>query len=336
ETILRNAKLQAGLIEDLLDVARIVRRGLELRPGRVDLARALDEAVEGARPAAAAKGVRLGLRVEAGVGEVWGDPRRLQQVVWNLLSNALRFTDPGGAVEVAAWREGAELCVEVRDDGRGIAAEALPRLFERFWQGDDRTQGGLGLGLSIVKHLVELHGGTVAAASEGEGRGARFTVRLPAREAAGPAEADAGGAGGSATGGVLAGARVLAVDDEPDTLELLVTLFRRQGATVAAARSAPEALEALGRLRPDVIVSDIGLPGTSGYDLMRRVRASGEEAGGWTPAIALTGYAGEGDGREALVAGFQMHLSKPVDPAALVAAVAKLWRRGKGGEGTTP
>ncbi|HEU4409937.1 MAG TPA: ATP-binding protein [Polyangiaceae bacterium] len=340
ETILRNAKLLTALIEDLLDVSRIVRGGLRLELGRVDVARVLEAAVEGARPTAAAKGVRLGLRAGADAGEVTGDPQRLQQVVWNLLSNALRFTGPGGEVEASARRVGREVVIEVRDNGRGIAAEALPHLFERFWQGDVRSRGGLGLGLSIVKHLVELHGGAVSAESEGVGRGAAFTVRLPAAPARGPSAGGGGEAGGGPGAalpeGALAGALVLVVDDEPDTLELLVTIFSRQGATVVGARSTPEALEALGRLRPDVIVSDIGLPGQSGYELMRQVRASGEEAGGWVPALALTGYAGEGDGREALLAGFQMHLSKPVDPAALVAGVAKLWRRGKGGEGTTP
>jgi hypothetical protein len=342
ETILRNARLQAALIDDLLDVSRIVRGGLRLQVGRVDVARVFEAAVEGARPAAEAKGVRLGLRVEPGGCEAGGDAQRLQQVAWNLVSNALKFTPAGGAVAVVARREGAEVVVEVRDDGRGIAAEALPRLFERFWQVDVRSQGGLGLGLAIVKHLVELHGGTVRAESEGEGRGSTFTVRLPAAERAEgrtAAEAPAGEGGRAPAAGALAGALVLAVDDEPDTLDLLVTLFARQGAKVVAARSAPEALEALGRVRPDVIVSDIGLPGQSGYDLLRAVRASGEEAGGWVPALALTGYAGEGDGREALLAGFQTHLSKPVDPAALVASVARLWRRGRrggGGEGTTP
>jgi PAS domain S-box-containing protein len=338
DTILRSAKLLTGLIEDLLDVSRIVRGGLTLDPGRVDVGRVIEAAVEGARPAAAAKGVRLGLRAEADAGEVAGDPQRLQQVVWNLVSNALRFTGPGGAIEVSSRREGREVVVEVRDNGRGIAREALPHLFERFWQADARSRGGLGLGLSIVKHLVELHGGTVHAESAGEGLGACFTVRLPAAgrgAAAGPG-GDPGDGADAAPDGALSGALVLAVDDEPDTLDLLVTLFGRQGAAVVVARSATEALEVLRRLRPDVIVSDIGLPGPSGYDLMRQVRASGEEAGGWVPALALTGYAGEGDGREALLAGFQMHLSKPVDPAALVASVAKLWRRGKGGEGTTP
>ncbi len=339
ETILRNAKLQAGLIEDLLDVARIVRGGLRIDPGQVEVGRLVEAAVEGARPAAAAKGVRLGVRVAPDAGEVAGDARRLQQVVWNLLSNALRFTPPGGAVEAAARREGGEAVIEVRDEGRGIAPEALPRLFERFWQADARSQGGLGLGLSIVKHLVEAHGGTVAAASGGEGQGATFTVRLPAAAPAAGRGREGGreGRGGGAAPGprALEGALVLAVEDEPDTLDLLVTIFGRQGAKVVGARSAPEALEALGRVRPDVIVSDIGLPGQSGYDLLRGVRASGEESGGWVPALALTGYAGEGDGREALLAGFQMHLSKPVDPAELVAAVAKLWRRAKGGEGTT-
>jgi PAS domain S-box-containing protein len=340
DTILRNAKLQAGLIEDLLDVARIVRGGLRIELGRVEVARVLEAAVEGVRPAATAKGVRLGLRVPADVGEVAGDPQRLQQIVWNLLSNALRFTGPGGAIEASARREGPEVVLEVRDTGRGISPEALPHLFERFWQADARSKGGLGLGLSIVKHLVEAHGGSVTAASEGEGKGATFVVRLLA---AAPAPAREGAPSGAerreptSAGASLAGAIVLAVDDEPDSLDLLDALLTRAGARVVGARSAAEALEALGRLRPDVIVSDIGLPGQSGYDLMRAVRASGEEAGGWAPAIALTGYASKGDGREALLAGFQMHLSKPVDPAELVSSVAKLWRRGKkGGEGTAP
>ena len=336
EVIERNARAEARLVGDLLDLSSIMTGKLRLNAQPVELAALIEAAVESARPAARAKGVRLRAELGQGPCAVTGDPERLQQVVWNLLSNSIKFTPAGGDVAVGLARAGSRAEIRVSDTGLGIGPELLPYVFERFRQGDQSTtrqQGGLGLGLALVRHLVEMHGGSVRAESDGEGLGAAFTIDLPlrgAREdrpAAPRGAAPASGRDGSAP---LDGLRLLVVEDDDDFRELLRVMLARDGAEVTAVKSAAGALEALGRSRPDVIVSDIGLPGTDGYELMREVRALTEEQGGRTPAVALTGYATERDRRLAAEAGYQLHVAKPVDPAALTAAVAGLAGRGDG------
>ncbi|HEU4411308.1 MAG TPA: ATP-binding protein [Polyangiaceae bacterium] len=331
ETIERNAKAQAHLIDDLLDVARIIGGKLRLDVRPLYPVEAVEGAVEAVRPAAEAREVSLSTALDPQAGPVMGDPGRLQQVAWNLLSNAVKFTPKGGRVEVALRRAGAHLELAVEDSGRGIDPALLEHLFVPFWQADPsitRAHGGLGLGLSIVKHLVELHGGAVEAESEGEGRGARFVVRLPLadRRAGRPAPAPPAEGDQRALGppGELRGRRVLAVDDEPDGLELLVALLEGGGASVAAATSAAEALALVRGGRFDVLVSDIAMPDEDGYALLRKVRALPVEQGGGTPAVALTAFARAEDRRRAFLAGFQAHLPKPVEPAELFAAVVSL------------
>jgi CheY-like chemotaxis protein len=271
---------------------------------------------------------------DPGVGDVSGDPERLQQVVWNLLSNAVKFTPEGGGVQVRLGRAGAHVEVAVSDTGQGIPAEFLPHVFDRFRQADmgtTRRHGGLGLGLSIVRHLVELHGGAVEVESQGEGLGTTFRVRLPA-----PAVADAHSTA-AAVAAVsrhkgpappalpsLEGVRVLAVDDEPYGRKLITEVLGRCGAEVVAASSAGEAYELIQTWRPHVLLSDIGMPGADGYVLIERVRALPEELGGDTPAAALTAYAGAEDRARALSCGYQRHVAKPVEPGELAAVVASL------------
>jgi signal transduction histidine kinase len=335
ETIERNARAQAQLIGDLLDVSRIITGKLRLELGAVDLPRVIEAVLDTVRPAAEAKRIAVALRFDPAASAVWGDADRLQQVVWNLLSNAIKFTPPGGQVEAALRRAGDRVEIRVSDSGAGIEPGFLPYVFDRFRQADGattRTHGGLGLGLSIARHLVELHGGTIAAESAGAGRGSAFTVTLAAQ----PGSAAAGGDAGSAAdegapppwsdAGTLAGLRVLVVEDEPDTRELLAEVLERCGAEVRAAASVAEALAEIapgGRL-PHVIVSDIGMPDEDGYVLLRKLRERAPEDGGEIPAVALTAYARSEDRHRALAAGFATHLAKPVEPAALVAAVARL------------
>ncbi|HEX8286215.1 MAG TPA: PAS domain S-box protein [Pyrinomonadaceae bacterium] len=333
QTIERNARTQAQLVDDLLDVSRIITGKLRLDLSTVDPASFVDSAVESVRPAAEGKGVRLRSEVRAGAARVAGDPVRLQQVVWNLLSNAIKFTPQGGSVEVRLARAGGQVEISVSDTGDGIAPDFLPHVFDRFRQADGRItrqHGGLGLGLSIVRHLVELHGGTARAESEGEGRGATFTVMLPS------ASADAAGSEHASTPEPpppdgcperLDGLRVLIVDDEPDTLLMLKIGLSRCGAEVETAGAAAEALAALDAGRFDVIISDIGMPLEDGYDLIRKVRARPAEAGGRTPAVALTAYARVEDRLQALRAGYQMHVPKPVELMELVAVTHSLVRR---------
>ncbi|HTA89022.1 MAG TPA: ATP-binding protein [Polyangiaceae bacterium] len=330
ETILRNAKAQASLIEDLLDVSRIISGKLRLELARLDLGRVVEAAVEAATPSANQKRVTIERDLTLGAAHVLGDAVRLQQVIWNLLSNAVKFTADGGRIVVRATRAGANVRLEVADDGRGISPEFLPFLFERFRQADHpllRSRGsGLGLGLAIVRYLVEAHHGSVHAKSDGEGHGSTFTVTLPvateAESTPSPAESQ------PPTSRLLGGAYVLVIDDDPDARELLHVLFAREGAEVGLAASANEARRMLRARHPDVIVCDIGMPEQDGHSFMRLLRASGEEAGAFVPALALTGHAGAEDSRAALLAGFQMHVSKPLDPPRLLDSVAKLWRRG--------
>jgi len=335
QAIERSAMTQAQIVDDLLDVSRIVRGQLKLDVRDVDLAAAVEAAADTVRPAATAKNIVLLLELEPGGGAVRGDPARLQQVVWNLLANAIKFTPSGGRVEVRLHRDVDRVHLEVRDSGMGIEASFLPHVFERFRQADSsptRTHGGLGLGLAIVRHLVEAHGGAVAAESEGKGKGAVFTVDLPLPQP-GPAvegtprpRPDGRPLPAPVPAVSLAALRVLVVDDDPDTLEALRQLLEQAGAGVVTAPSTGEAMAALERSRPDVILSDIGMPGEDGISLIRRVRALDAERP--IPAAALTAYTQDEDRERALRAGYQVFLPKPVDPGVLTAALARLAGRG--------
>jgi PAS domain S-box-containing protein len=334
ETIERNARAQNQIIEDLLDVSRIVTGKLRLDVRQVEPASFIEAAVESVRPAAEAKGVRLTKSLDVGALALSGDPARLQQVVWNLLSNAIKFTPRGGRVEIAFARADSNAEIVVSDTGQGIKPEFLPYVFDRFRQADSSTtrrHGGLGLGLAIVRHLVELHGGTVRAESEGEGRGSTFVVTLPlapARrgeedEAAVPQQAQAGAAARESAD-ELRGLKILVVDDEEDTRDFLRAALGGCGAEVLTAATAREAARLAAGSRPDVLISDIGMPDEDGFELIRRVRELPAESGGGVPAIALTAYARTEDRLRVLRSGYQMHLAKPVELAELIAVVASL------------
>ncbi|HEY2388077.1 MAG TPA: ATP-binding protein [Candidatus Binatia bacterium] len=341
DAIERNAAAQAQLVEDLLDVSRIVTGKLRLDVRPTTLESVIEAAVEVLRPSADAKQIRLQLTIDPLCGMVLGDPDRLRQVVWNLLSNAIKFTPKGGRVHIALQRVNSHLELSVSDTGQGVAREALPHVFERFWQADAGTQrrhGGLGLGLSIVRYLVESHGGEVSIRSDGPGQGACFIVKLPLMvttehltdgERRHPVAAEEMPAGGLAS---LAGLAVLVVDDEPDSNDLVQTLLASRGAEVRVAASTRQALDILNRWRPDVLVSDIGMPDEDGYALIRQVRSRPPERGGAVGAVALTAYARVEDRVRILNAGFQMHVAKPVDPTELIAVVASVGhsrRRGR-------
>ena len=340
ETIARNALSQRQLIDDLLDVSRIIAGKLRLDVRPVEPSAFIDAAVEAVRPAAEAKEIRIQKIIDTGVGAVSGDPARLQQVVWNLLSNAIKFTPRGGRAQVRVEVVGSQIEISVTDTGQGISAEFLPFVFERFRQADmktTRSHSGLGLGLAIVRQLVELHGGTVGVESPGEGRGATFVVKLPLlpiyqkpsqEERAHPAARNTQLP--SECPDDLAGVKMLVVDDEADTCDLLRSVLTQCGAEVTTAQSAAEALEIFGRVKPDVLISDIGMPGEDGYELMRKVRSLPKERGGRVPAVALTAYARAEDRLRALRAGYQMHVAKPIELAELVAIVASLAERSKG------
>ena len=336
EAIERSATTQAQIVDDLLDVARIVRGRLKLDVRDTDLGGAVEAAAETVRPAANAKGIGLEIDVEQGVGTVRGDPARLQQVVWNLLANAIKFTPAGGRVEVRVRRLPDLVRLEVRDDGAGIDPDFLPHVFERFRQGDSsptRAHGGLGIGLAIVRHLVEAHGGSVSASSPGRNQGATFTVDLPTPIDAPRAPARPAPRGGNRPwhppGEIpsLAGIHVLVVDDDADTLDALRHLLEQSGARVSTASSAPSAYQAVAGEPPDVILSDIGMPGEDGLSLIRKVRQLDPDRGGRVPAAALTAYTQASDRERALSAGFQAFLAKPVDPRELAAVVARLAER---------
>lgn len=336
ETIERNARAQAQLIADLLDVSRIITGKLRLDVQPVELRRIIEAALDGVRPGADAKGIVLDVSLDPLTSPVIGDADRLQQVVWNLLSNAIKFTSAGGSVQVRLQQRGDSAEVRVADTGLGIRPDFLPYVFDRFRQAEStitRSHGGLGLGLSIVRHLVELHGGGVSVDSEGEGKGAAFTVRLPVRqvvsdEAAALDETQTSLMRVWDSQGLLAGVRVLVVEDEDDTRELLVTALEQCGAEVVSAATAAAALEHLDRRPPDVLVSDLAMPDEDGYSLIRKIRARESERGGTVPAAALTAYARTEDRVRALASGFQRHLPKPIDPSDLIAAVATLAGRG--------
>jgi CheY-like chemotaxis protein len=322
ETIERNTRLQSQLINDLLDVSRIVAGKLQLDYQAVDLLAVVDDSVESLRRDAEARGLVLQTSLDPATGPVLGDATRLQQVVSNLVSNAVKFTAAGGRITVDLGPDGAAARLAVSDTGIGIEPDVLPLIFDRFRQADTtsrRGHGGLGLGLAIVRHLVELHGGTVRADSEGRDKGSTFTVRLPMVSVPVTVSRLDRGAGGGDEATRLEGVRVLVVDDHADGRELVSMVLQRCGAHTRAAASASEALEHLAHEPVDVLVTDLGMPGADGYDLLRRLRAL--PGGGAVRAVALTAFAASDDRDRALAAGFQMHIAKPIDPRALVTAV---------------
>ena len=328
EVIRQNAAAQAQLIEDILDVSRIVGGRLVLDTRPVHMRAVIEDAIESLTPASSAKGIQID-RTLADGAHVVGDRDRLQQIVWNLVSNALKFTPKGGRVEVELVDEDGDVTVRVSDTGIGITPEFLPFVFDRFRQADSsmsRRHSGLGLGMAIVRHLVELHGGTVSAESEGEGKGATFRLRLPKR------------AETASTNDVLEarveppdetlsaldhlhGVHVLIVEDDADSRQVLAVLLQKLGALVEAVPSAREAVDLVANRRPDVLVSDIGMPEEDGYSLIRRVRQMPADAFKKLPAIALTAYARRQDAEAAIAAGFDRHLSKPVAPGELIKAI---------------
>ena len=330
ETIDRNARAQSQLISDILDISRIVSGKLRLNVRPVELTPVVEAALDTVRPAADAKGIRLQAVLDPGAGPVSGDADRLQQVVWNLLANAIKFTPRNGRVQIRLARINSHVELRVEDTGVGIGPEFMPHVFELFRQRDgspSRQHGGLGLGLALVKHLVELHGGSVECASPGEGMGAVFSVKLPLMIVTTRADgvhptAETGAAMPPAPS--LEGLFVLVVDDDADARHLISTLLEERGARVRAVSSSEEALAALEAERPDVLLSDIEMPGQDGYALMRAVRALPPERGGRVPAAALTAYARTEDRMQALLAGFHLHMPKPVQPAELAAVVASL------------
>jgi len=335
ETIIRNARLQSRLIDDLLDMNRIISGKIRLDVQTTELSSVVEGAVAAVQPSADAKGIRLRTIIDPLAGPVSGDPARLQQVVWNLLTNAIKFTPKNGRVDLLVERVNSHIEITVHDSGEGIAPELLPHVFDRFRQGDSSTtrrHGGLGLGLSIVKQLVELHGGGVRVKSSGLGQGATFTVSLPLA----PVHEErrqhplTSASSPDATSNVdLDGVRVLVVDDEPDATSLVSRVLTRCNALVITASTADEALEVVRRERPHVIVSDIGMPGKDGYQFLREVRSLPNECGGNIPAIALTAFARSEDRTRAMLAGYQVHVAKPIEPQELIATVGSLAGRMK-------
>ncbi len=337
EVIERSAQSQARLIEDILDVSRIITGKLKLNAQPVDIAATLRSAVEVVRPGAEAKDITLSAVIDFQEGVVHGDPNRLQQAIWNLLSNAVKFTPRRGRIEARLERVGSQVEITVSDTGQGIPEKFLPHVFERFRQADGssaRQHSGLGLGLAIVRHIVEMHGGAVSAESAGTGQGATFKIRLPlaaSRIQARPPEAGRKDKAPATSpslmvGRTLEGVRALVVDDNADSLEVISRFLTLHRADVATAVSADEALATLTRYRPNVLICDIAMPGKDGYELIREVRSRESQQGGRIPAIALTAHAKAEDRDRAVAAGFQMHVSKPVEPAELVRAVASLTR----------
>ncbi|HEY6802361.1 MAG TPA: ATP-binding protein [Pyrinomonadaceae bacterium] len=345
EVIERNARVQAQLIDDLLDVSRIISGKLHLNISPIEPLNIVQLALDAVRPAAEAKEIELQTNFGPETDGISGDPDRIQQIIWNLLSNAIKFTPNGGKVNVQVTRESAHIEFVVTDTGQGISEEFLPFVFERFRQADStaaRTHGGLGLGLAIVRHLTELHGGVVNANSAGVGHGATFNVRLPIQA---PRVQVATVENNSTTNeekspafdcpGSLEGLDVLIVDDENDALELMKTVLRECGAKVRVASSAAEALESIKTMPPDILISDIEMPNQDGYSLIRTIRTLPVQESQGILAIALTAHANETDRNKALAAGFQIHIRKPVDPAELVEAMAGLIA-GRDGQVTSP
>lgn len=337
DVIQRNAAAQAKLVDDILDVSRIITGKMSLETRMCDLGALVDDAVDVVRPSAAAKALDLQVARPAEPCLLVADPDRIGQIIWNLLSNAVKFSDRGGTVHVSLTKQGSHYALEVRDTGIGIDPAFLPSVFERFKQADSSTtrrSGGLGLGLALVRHIVELHGGSVVARSAGLGAGASFTFTLPIRAVADQASllspavdavsARPATAATDTPTAALRGVRVLVVDDEADARELLAALLTHAGGEVHTAASAGEAFAAVARFAPHVLVSDIGMPGENGYSLLRRLRASESAGSREVPALALTAYT-QGDDRDnAIAAGFTAHLGKPVAPDTLIAMVATL------------
>jgi len=330
QTIQRNAKAQAEIIDDILDVSRIVTGNLYLNLEPTELAPIVEAAINVVRPTAEAKHIQVQTNFADQPAVVSGDAQRLQQIVWNLLSNAVKFTPQGGHVRVTTRQTGSQVHLEISDNGQGISAEFLPHVFERFRQADSSTtrkHGGLGLGLAIVRHLTEIHGGTVHAESDGEGKGATLTVILPLltddelvsvgddqKETSSRDQPD------------LEGIHVLVVDDDAGAREMISAALNERHARVTAVASAREALQAIRRKRPDVLVSDIAMPIEDGYDLIEQIRALEANNGKLIPAVAMTAYAREEDRHRALASGFQSYLAKPIEPADLIEVVASLTR----------
>jgi signal transduction histidine kinase/CheY-like chemotaxis protein len=336
-TIERNARSQAQLIEDLLDVSRIISGKLRLTLSPIQPSDILEAAMETVRPAAEAKGIRLVPVFDSRVGPILGDAERLQQVAWNLLSNAVKFTPKGGRVQVLLRSVDSDIHISVVDSGQGIAADFLPYVFERFRQADvgiARSHGGLGLGLAITRHLVELHGGAIQATSAGAGLGTTITVRLPLAPLSSTSiSKDDQPSGPSVPLSTIVcppeieGLHVLLVEDEPDGRDVMAALLESFKAKVTAVGSAGEAMEAIRRSPPDVMVSDVGMPGESGYDLIRKIRSLPPDRGGRTPSVALTAYARMEDRTRALMMGFDMHVPKPIEPSELLVVIAHLAKR---------
>lgn len=347
-TIERNARAQAGIVNDILDVSRIINGKLQINSKPVAVAPLIGEAIETLRPAAIAKSITINVALDDAAGSrVVGDANRLRQIVWNLISNAIKFTPENGRVEVGLKQIDSHVEIRVSDTGEGISKEFLPHVFERFRQGDSsttRAQGGLGLGLSIVRHLIELHGGTVTAESEGANRGAAFTVRLPLAEnvenSIPPQQQQQNGeaaaiglnslrdiAAGGADAPDIRGLRVLVVDDDPDTLEVLRVVLKQYGARVRIAVSTADALEVFREWKPDVLISDLAMPVEDGYALISKIRALAPEQGGNVPAAALTAYSTEIDRSRSRDAGYQIHIAKPLDPTIIAAAVAEIKKK---------
>jgi PAS domain S-box-containing protein len=332
EIIERNAKLQVELIEDLLDVSRILQGKLTLNVSKINLAKTISAALDSINLAASAKEISINTMLDENVGEVTGDSARLQQIVWNLLSNAVKFTSPGGKVEVRLEESNCMAQIQVIDTGKGISPDFLPYIFDYFRQEDSsitRKFGGLGLGLAIVRQLVELHGGTVEANSLGEGHGAAFSVKLPLCRCV--LTEDKSSRPGISTENILQtgtldlnGIKILVVDDNPDSLDFITFVLKMYGGEVTKVASAWEALQVLLKSQPDILVSDIGMPYMDGYELLRKVRGLPSQMGGRIPAIALTAFAAEFDQQQAISAGFQIHIPKPVQPETLAAAVVQL------------
>ena len=327
-TIVRNTRSLAEIIDDLLDVSRIITGNLKLEARPIALVPIIEAAIDSISLAADAKRIDLNTCVDPAAGLVLGDPNRLQQVVWNLLSNAIKFTPAGGSVEVKLEKTPSEARITVADTGEGISTAFLPYVFDRFRQADStftRKHGGLGLGLAIVRHLVEIHGGSVAAHSAGEGRGALFTVTLPLAKTGIEGHSSPRTPSDGFDLRALEGLRVLIADDELDARELLATVLEQRGAVVATVGSASDAIDWLANNPPpDVLVSDIGMPGEDGFDLISRVRAIAFERRAEIPAIALTAYARPEDRDRVLAAGYQSHLPKPIEPDVLASAIADL------------
>jgi CheY-like chemotaxis protein len=327
------------LIEDVLDVSRAVTGKLKIEPAEVDLGNVLRAAVDVLMPMAEAKVIALDVRVEGGLCRLSGDADRLQQAFWNVLQNAIKFTAKSGRVTVRLSRTDAGAELVVADSGRGIRPDFLPFVFERFRQADSsttRAEGGLGLGLAITKHIVELHGGTVSARSRGEGHGATFTIVLPAQALEARSASSTPGRSAKPSSGVylstggtekvqgLSGVKILVCDDDEDGRELLAAVLAAEGADTYTAANGGAVLEAFREFGPHVLVSDVGMPHIDGYELIRQIRAMPEDEGGQVPAIALTAHAGGEDELKALLAGYQVYVTKPIDPSRLVHIVGNL------------